>query len=176
MQDCTSSRNIIFQYNNVNENLYPWEDIMQTANQVPQPTQPPIYPQYPPIPPIPANPQKSNGLIKASFTIGLILFIIGLVNFALSSWLPLLLMHRFGWSSSMYGLFVTGIQLLVFFIPGLIGFILGIVGFRRMIKENPPHHYFMAVAGIAMCFAPSLALINILLTMATGAIINITGI
>lgn len=149
---------------------------MQTADQTPQPPQAPVYPQYMPTSVYPTVSKKSSGLIKASFTIGLILFILGLINTALNSWLPILFTRRLNWSVSSYGVLISVIGLLVFFIPGLIGFILGVVGFRRMVKENPPHKYFMAVAGIVMCFGPMLWLLNSLLMMGTSAIFQAFGI
>lgn len=148
---------------------------MQTADQVPTPPQTPVYPYYAPVPPIPAVAKKSSGLINASFTIGLILFILGLINTSFSSILPVLLRGRYGWSISSYSVLISLIGLLVFFIPGLIGFILGISGFRRMIKENPPHKYFKAVTGIVLCFAPTLWLLNTLLIMASSWLYQLYG-
>lgn len=148
---------------------------MQNASQVPQPPQQPIYTPYIQTPYIPAH-KKSNGLITASFTIGLILFILGLINTAFSNWLPYLFTRRYGWSIANYGVFTSLLGLLVFFIPGLIGFILGIVGFRRMIKENPPHKYFIAVAGIVLCFGPALWVVNALLITLTSAIVSAAGL
>lgn len=132
---------------------------MQTAAQVPQG---PEIPQIPQIPQIPVTKKSTNSLIKASFIIGLILLGLSLVNSLFINYLPAILINRQGWTSSRYFLFLIAYQSILFIIPGIVGFILGIVGFRKMVKNPPPYSYFVAISGITLCFTAALGLMQIL--------------
>lgn len=138
---------------------------MTTAAQIPQI---PEVPQMPQIPHIPVQKKSTNSLVKASFIIGLILLGLEIVNSLFINYLPILLINRQGWTSSRYVLFITVYRSIVFIIPGIVGFILGIAGFKKMVKNPPPYNYFMAISGITLCFTAALGLEQILVAFVSS--------
>jgi hypothetical protein len=147
------------------------EEEMQTASQVPQVPQIPQAPQTPQISQIPVQKKATNSLIKTSFIIGLILLILEIASSLITPYLPAILINKAGWSSSQYGIFSIIYQSILFILPGIVGLILGIVGFRKMAKNPPPYDYFTAVAGIALCFGQALGLVQILMTILSSLVI-----
>lgn len=136
---------------------------MQTAAQVPhQDNGIPQVPQIPQMSPNPVTKKSTNSLVKASFIIGLILLGLTLVNSLFINYLPIILINRLGWTNSRYSLFLIAYQSILFIIPGIVGFILGIVGFRKMVKNPPPYSYFMAISGITLCFTAALGLMHVI--------------
>ena len=121
---------------------------MQTAAQVEQ------YPVYP----AQSGKKKSNGLVKASFIIGLILLVLGVLNTGFFNIFLQSLIHKGTLPAGQYGIIAGVISIVVFGIPGILGLILGIIGFRKMIKEPPPYDYLTAVAGIGLCLMYSIGL------------------
>jgi hypothetical protein len=135
---------------------------MQTASQIPE---------YTPAPYQTVVKKSSNGQIKASFIIGLIIFGFGLINSLTNTISADMLVNRAGWSYAAFGIFVIGYQLILFIVPGVIGLILGISGFKKMVKNPPPYDYFMAIGGIALCFGPAIGLINFIFSIVSSTII-----
>lgn len=112
--------------------------------------------------------KKSNGMVKASFIIGICLVVFEVLRTLILT--PFLqgLLHKGEMNGGTFGIITFVITFILFAIPGLLGLILGIVGFRRMVKDPPPYDYFTAIAGIALCFLGAFSIISMILNVLAG--------
>lgn len=126
----------------------------------------------PPAPPMssypyPNPPKKSNGLITASFIIGIVLLVLNLVY---SSIIQSILARNLRYTA----IAIISMTISVFFgFIGLLGLLLGILGFRRLVREQPPLKYFLAVSGIALCFHSALSILGVLANLISSFLFSI---
>ncbi len=130
----------------------------------------------PPLPSTPSHPyqnppKKSNGLITASFIIGIVLLVLNLVYSSINPYLLRSLLAR---NLKTSAIVVITMTISVFFgFIGLLGLLLGILGFRQLVRGQPPIKYFLAVSGIALCFHSALSILGVLANLISSFLFEI---